>query len=89
MHNPSIIKVFEQIRTKKQVNVNIYAGFNHTNKVQEWLKIIESYFEHLGVAEREKIELIFCKLKGCAYRLLQQNQVCLVQAAITFSSCFS
>lgn len=49
---------------------------------------MEGYFECMRVNEYELVELVACKLKGCAYGGNQLNQICFVQVVFTLASCF-
>lgn len=42
----------------------------------------------MGVAKHELIELVACKLKGCAFGLPQLNQVYFVQSVFTLAGFF-
>lgn len=50
-----------------QINIPCVDGFNHLDKVQEWLGIVENYFEFMGALEKEQVQIATSKFIGEAY----------------------
>lgn len=58
-HNSCFCNTFEHLGARKQIDISHFDGFNYPDKVQEWLGIIENYFQFTSIPKNEQVQIIF------------------------------
>lgn len=67
--NSNFAGLVEHLGIEMQVDIPCFDGFSHINKLQEWLKLVENYFEFMGIPRNEQVQMNTLELIKELYKL--------------------
>lgn len=57
-HDTYCTKTCEYLESRNQIDIQCFVGIAHVDKIQGWQKIMENYFENMGIIMSPQVELI-------------------------------